>query len=290
MAADLPPMTLDEAQRLYDRPAIVQSVQQNSNSTDPAALDAVSSIKASRNEAQKARAQAVIDTGLSVGVKAGLSWQLRNIDTAVGKMSRDLEFIYDFNPLMIHQRVVPAVITESRNLYNQDGDFAVRLSGAFYKIERQARFSSVSPNWREYLSFPKVEVDRNGMMSMLMPTTDEERAVWRVAVKSGWNQGVEQANIMLVQAMDRLNRDFSGMSRFHRFVTTGKISMPAIASEDIPISRNGATMAVDETLLRITTLPEFNSKMGMWQGVLISTPANATTAALPIKKTESAKQ
>ena len=75
---------------------------------------------------------------------------------------------------------------------------------------------------------------------------------------------------MLSQAMDRLNRDFSGMGRFHRFVVEGKVSLPAIATEDIPVSRNGSTMAVDETLLRITTLPEFNSKMGSWQGVVIS--------------------
>lgn len=278
MAADLPPMTLDEAQRLFERPAIVQPASPNA---DAAAVDAANPAKAARNEAQKARAQAIIDTGLSVGLKAGLAWQLRNVEAAVDKVSRDLESIYDFNPLMIQQRVVPPVITEARNLYNQDGDYAVRLSGAFYKIERQARFSSVSPNWREYLNFPKATVDRGNLMSMLMPSTDEERAVWRVAVKNGWDQGVEQANIMLTQAMDRLNRDFGGMSRFHRFVITGKITLPAIASEDIPVSQNGATMAVDETLLRITTLPEFNSKMGSWQGIVLSSPKPATAPAAP---------
>ncbi|MFM9526484.1 type IV secretory system conjugative DNA transfer family protein, partial [Listeria monocytogenes] len=71
---------------------------------------------------QKARGQALRDTALSVGVKAGLSWQLRNIDAAVKKSGRDLDLIYDFTPLMIKQRVVPAVITEARDLYHQDGD------------------------------------------------------------------------------------------------------------------------------------------------------------------------
>lgn len=285
MAADLPPMTLDEAQRLYDRPAVVRPASPNA---DASAVDAANPAKAARNEAQKARAQAIVDTGLSVGLKAGLAWQLHNIEVAVGKVSRDLESIYDFNPLMIQQRVVPPVITEARNLYNQDGDYAVRLSGAFYKIERQARFSSVSPNWREYLDFPKATVDRDGLMSMLMPATDDERNVWRVAVKNGWDQGVEQANIMLTQAMDRLNRDFSGMSRFHRFVVTGKITMPAIASEDIPVSRGGATLAVDETLLRITALPEFNSKMEAWEGVVLSVPKPITSTAESQERAEAA--
>jgi hypothetical protein len=42
---------------------------------------------------QKARAQALLDTGLSIGLKTGLTWQLRNIEKAVGGLSRDLESI-----------------------------------------------------------------------------------------------------------------------------------------------------------------------------------------------------
>jgi defect-in-organelle-trafficking protein DotC len=140
----------------------------------------------------------------------------------------------------------------------------------FTKLNDNRVSPSVSPNWREYLTFPKAVVDSS--LVTMKPTTEEESVVWRIAVKNGWDQGVEQANIMLTQAMDRMNRDYGGMTRFHRFVIMGKVSMPAIASEDIPISQNGATMAVDETLLRITTLPEFNGKLDQWQSVVISTP------------------
>jgi defect-in-organelle-trafficking protein DotC len=258
MLADQGPMSLEEAQRLFDRPAQVRAA---------GAVPGGGGVQ-SANEAQKARSKAVYDTALSVGLRAGLTWQLRNINAAVQGMSRDLDLVYDFGALMINQRVVPPVITEARNLYNQDGDYAVRLSGAFYKIERQARISSVPPNWREYLSFPKgVLPDQSDMLAI---RSDDDRLVWREAVKNGWAQGVEQANLMLKQAMDRLNRDFGGMSRFHKFVVEGKVSLPAIASEDIPVSKNGSTMAVDETLLRITTLPDFNSKMGSWQAIVTS--------------------
>ncbi len=269
MAADLPPtMTLDEAQRFFDRPAFSRS----------AGNDGL------RNEAQKARAQAIMDTALSVGVKAGLSWQLRNIEAAVTKSGRDLDLIYDFTPLMIKQRVVPAVITEARDLYNQDGDYAVRLSGAFYTIKQQARFASVAPNWREYLTFPRTTVDRSGLLGMMMPKDADEHNAWKVTVKSGWEQGVAQANIMLSTAMDRLNRDFVGMTRFHRFAIEGKVSLPAIATEDIAVTKEGATMAVDETLLRLTTLPDFNSKINTWQGVVTSQPRRVTVlpAAAPV--------
>lgn len=243
---------------MYDRPAHVRAA-----GTPPSG-----EASADLNGAQVARAKAVHDAALSVGLKAGMAWQLRNIDSVITSMARDLDQVYDFGALMINQRVVPAVITESRNVYNQEGDYAVRLSGAFYKIERQARLSSVPPSWREYLSFPRgvASIPTN----VLAVRDGNERIVWEQAVKSGWSQGVEQANLMLTQSMDRLNRDFGGMSRFHRFVIEGKVSLPAIATEDIPVSHSGATMAVDETLLRITTLPEFNSKLGAWKGLVIS--------------------
>jgi defect-in-organelle-trafficking protein DotC len=261
-------MTLDEAQRLYQRPAIVQPA-----SPDGQGDDLQAGLGGARNEAQKARAQALLDTALGIGLKAGLAWQLRNIRIVVNGMSRDLDLLYNFNTLMIHQRVVPPVVSEARDLYNQEGDYALRLSGAFYKIERQAAFASVSPSWRGYLSFPKVTLDSSNLISLLTPANEAERAVWRAAVKNGWNQGVEQANIMLTQGMDRLNRDFGGMSRFQLFVIEGKLSLPAIAREDIPLTQTGGTMAVDETLLRITTLPQFNLPPSRWQGIITSAKA-----------------
>lgn len=261
MFMDLPPISLDEALRLFDRPAIVRRASVGRDAIE------VNS-KASLNEAQKARIKAVMDAGFVVGMKAGLAWQLDNINAVVISMSRDLDLVYDFRALMINQRVVPPVITEARNLYNQDSDYAVRLSGALYKIERQARFSSVPPNWREYLTFAKAKpVDAEDAWAI---QSEEDRNIWRMSVKKGWGQGVEQANIMLAQAMDRLNRDFGGMSRFHRFVVEGKVSLPAIAVDDIAVTQNGDTMAVDETLLRIVDLPQFNSKLATWQAMVIS--------------------
>jgi defect-in-organelle-trafficking protein DotC len=267
---DPPLMTLEQAEHLYKRPAIIQPA---------AAGDGEQSAAAPSNLAQKARAQALLDTALGVGIKAGLAWQLRNVRIAIDGLARDLDLLYNFQPLMIHQRVVPPVITETRNLYNQNDDNTVRLSGAYYKIERQAAFASVAPSWRTYLSFPPASTDGDPMLSMLLPANPAERTAWEMAVKDGWDQGVAEANLMLTRGMDRLNRDFSGMSRFHRFVLDGKITLPAVAREDIPVTQSGVSMAVDETLLRITTLPQFEAHLAKWQGTLISNASSTRTAS-----------
>jgi defect-in-organelle-trafficking protein DotC len=277
LVIDPPVMTLEHAQHLYERPAIIQPTAPG-KTADPS-----TQLSATPNMAQKARAQALLDTALGVGVKAGLAWQLHNVRIAINGVARDLDLLYNFQPLMIHQRVVPPVISEARNLYNQDDDYTVRLSGAYYKIERQATFASVAPSWRAYLSFPLATPNDDRVLSMLLPANSAERAAWELAIKDGWDQGVAEANLMLTRGMDRLNRDFNGMSRFHRFVLDGKISLPAIAREDIPVTQSGASMAVDETLLRITTLPQFDAHLAKWQGTVISnaSPARANSPAPP---------
>lgn len=267
MAMDMPPMSMEQAQRLYEGPAYVQVVGGSRNQSSEAAAV----LMAEQNEAQRARSQALLDTALGVGVKAGIAWQLEKIRGDVRAKERTLDTIYDFGSLMIQGRVVPPVIIQATDLYNQDGDLALRLSGAYYKIEAQAKFSSVAPSWRSYLSFPA----SHGVQSsygMIRPTNSDEKGLWEQAVADGWRQGVDQANIMFEHSLDRLNRDFTGMIRFHEFVLQGKITMPVVASESIPVTNDGSTMTVDETLLRITTLPEFDGDMNKWLGL---TPGSA---------------
>lgn len=272
MALDLPPLSLQDVERLYEKPAHVRVLDAAAKTPPTNSADAVQVVKAGKNEAAKSRAQALLDTGLSVGIKTGMAWQITNVTRAVTRRERDLDTLYNFNFLMIHDRVVPPVITEARDLYNQDGDLALRLSGALYKIESQARFSSVAPTWRDYLTFPAPMLDMPTLASSLAPRDAQEREVWRLAVNDGWRQGVTQANLVFTEAFDRMNRDLAGMLRFHTFVIEGKITMPAIASEAIPVSQAGRTLSVDETLLRITTLPEFDNRLNQWRGFATQSP------------------
>lgn len=247
MAADIP-MNLEQVQAYYDRPAIVRSADDPNTGTAAAKIEALK------------------EAALGIGVKAGLRKQLSHIHSVIESKSRELDTVYDFGNLMIKDRVVPAVITEARDLYNQDGAYALRLSGAFYKIEQQPRFSSVPPNWRDYLYFGTAAVGDEPVFGNLRPKNDVEREIWRDYIAKGWNQGVDQANVMLQYGLDRLNRDLTGMIRFHTFVLQNKITMPAIASQAwVYSAQNAEAIAVDETLLRITTLPEFNSSVDKWK-------------------------
>lgn len=268
------PISLEALESLHDRRGGYVAPAPSS-AKDAATLNEL--LKAGKNSGAAARTQAIRDTALSLGVKGGIVWQLDNIRVIINRRARDLDTIYDFGHLMIQDRVVPPVISEARDLYNQDGDLALRLSGAYYKIESQAKFSSVAPNWRQYLTFPRLRIEYSILTHTLKPRNDDERRLWRLAVADGWRQGVEQANLMLKNGMDRMNRDFTGMLRFHSFVLQGRIRMPAVASEQIAVTHRGETMAVDETLLRITDLSDFVTDTRNWTGVITQSPLASPT-------------
>ena len=268
-------ISLDQALQLQDKPVVT--------GTDDSSSDALAGkMNQSKNDAQQARTNALVTTATGLGVKLGLTWQLTNINNAIKKDERSLDTAYDFGIYMIQDRVVPPVITEMRDVYTQDGDYTLRLSGAAYKIENQARFSSVSPTWRNYLTFPLPEVTQSSVATLLKPRDESEATIWRTALKEGWYQGVEQANIMLEYGFDRMNRDLLGMMRFHTFVRQGKISMPAIAYERMDLALDGATLAIDEKLLRITTLSQFSESIQTWKASISMSPQAAPVGLMPI--------
>jgi defect-in-organelle-trafficking protein DotC len=264
--ANTDPLSLEQAQNLYK-----SKKSPKDDAPDAGAL----AIQHQKNVATQARIQALFDTAFKLGVKSGLTWQLLTINKSVKKYTRELDTVYDFGRLMVKDLVVPPVITETRDLYHQDGDNSLRLSGAYYRIESQAKFASNAPNWREYLMFPTPDSSSTDTFLTIKPKNDSEEQLWRAAVSDGWQQGVEQANLLLRNGLDRLNRDFIGMLRFHTFVTQGKITMPLIATERIPVTKKNGTLAVDEKLLRISKLPDFDENIEKWRSII--RPAQART-------------
>lgn len=210
--------------------------------------------------AAQARLESLEMYAFNIAIKAAISNRIAEINSTVAKNERYLDAIYNFQPLMIGNRVVPPVITEARGLYNQNSNLQIRLSGVVYDINEQARFSSVAPNWREYLTFPSAADAYDEVVFGTIgfePKTTEEKRIWVKASQKGWEQGITQANNILLAAMDNLNRDYTGMVRFHQFVKQGKVSMPIIRNYDLYDTNLGQRLLLDEQLLQIEAVPEF---------------------------------
>lgn len=251
-------MNLEQLERAYE----ARSVDKNSDYAKQMGSSG-SNFLAQQNSMQHLRQQALQDVARSIGIKHGLNAQLEKINGVIAAQQSSLEKIYNFAPYLIYERVVPPVIIESKDLYNQDNDTSVRLSGAIYKIERQARIVSVAPNWREYLNFPVMRV--NVEPGTLLPANTSEKNVWKQALAQGWQEGIVQANDMLNQALNRLNRDYTGIIRFHRFAKEGKVTLPVLSESRFDMTQNVGKMVLDERLLRLTVLSDFQASMKDWK-------------------------
>lgn len=195
--------------------------------------------------------------------KQGIKSRLKQAELAISSNARDLDAIYDFGPLLIKGKVIPPVITEANDIYNLEDSTTIRTSDRIYQIKNQARFSSVAPNWRAYMQLP-IETKAYGsdifISKALMPENEAEKQVWLLATVKGWDSGVQQANTMLENNFKRLNRDYVGMVRFHEFVLQGKLTMPLISEYDLDNSNDGNTMVLNEQMLKLTQLPQFENK------------------------------
>ena len=125
------------------------------NTDSLAGLQSLSTTK--RTKAQKAdsiskiREMALQETALSVGAQSGLAWRAKYIDDELIKQARNLDAIYDFNALVLENDVLPPVLLEGRKMLNMADTQTIRISDRTYKVTKQARFVTSSPNWRQYL-------------------------------------------------------------------------------------------------------------------------------------------
>ena len=217
------------------------------------------------------RLNAVRDAAIGVGLRGGMKARTDEINEALKQVERSMDVTYDFRPYVVQDRVLPPVITESRDVYTQSGDTVIRLAGRAYRIEAQARFVSRVPTWREYLVM-KYEITMPS--PALLPKTPEETEVWKQSVADGWSEGMAQADKAFDMNYDRLDRDYLGILRFHKLVASNMVTMPIIAQSSMSVTGNGDQMAVDEHLLRITLLPSFNLNVDNW----MATPSRVEAA------------
>lgn len=218
------------------------------------------------------RLKTIMDQIYQYALRKGMESEMKTIRTVIAKNERNLDAIYNFSPLVIHDRVIPPIITEARNITQNDNGSTLKTTGFIYKIEKQASFSTLPPNWRTYLNFPKSEYEvdlAEAPTKDLLPKGVKEKELYQKQTIKGFRDGQAQAQSIFKYSLNRLNRDYIGMSRFHEFVIAGKVSMPSIARKELALVNNKEAMALDQKLLTIRTLPSFDGNMLNWNTWLV---------------------
>lgn len=215
------------------------------------------------------RLKAILDNAYQHAVKVGIQSEMNGIVSTLqdAKVIRNLDSIFNFDALLLKDRVVPPVITEARDIVQNKNGTSFKTTSMVYKIEKQAYFSTTAPNWRSYLTFPLVDyrVDFSETPTKdMMPKNSREYDAWRVKTENGFKEGQKIASEMFEYSLNKLVRDYTGMIRFHEFVLANKISMPTLSRSDLAVSNTGNVMAIDQKLLTIRTLPSFEGNTLKW--------------------------
>ncbi len=240
------------------------------NTDSLAGLEAMATTKkrASGHKASmsKIREMALKETALSLGAQSALAWRAKYIDEELVKQTRHLDQIYDFNALLLEHNILPPVLLEGRHSYNQADTQTIRVSDRTYKVNKQAHFVTTPPNWRQYLWMdyqPPAYPDKT-----LLPTNKAEREIWKYYINQGWQNGVEQANIILEESIARIKEDFTGMILYRKLLAMNMVSPPFVSHTDLGVTGDGKEIHIDDRVLRITALPELNTHSNEWRAAV----------------------
>ena len=167
---------------------------------------------------------------LGFGARAGLARRGWEIGALLDSHAARLSGIYRFGDLMLHESgfaVLPPVVDETRDAFRLGRTHArAATAERVLRIVEPARIAAAPPGWRDFLrrSWPAPQLPA----AVLFPRGAEETARWRDWLAEGWAQGTALAGDIFAADLDRLNRTFEGIVRWHRLHRAGMISAPGL--------------------------------------------------------------
>ena len=213
------------------------------------------------------RAEALKETALMYGSRAGLYARMRVINGILDRRAVAFDQVFPFAQLMLAQNVCPPVVQVGYdNVRVPDGDRqTMRLADAIYDIVSNPQFAQTPPDWRTYLylSADKPEPPDES----LLPDAGKpaEVALWQDYVERGWRAGVEQADRTFEVKLNQLVRDLTGMALYRELLAKEMISPPRVSEEFLGVTGSRKRMSVNDRILTIQALPSFVHKNQKWK-------------------------
>lgn len=211
------------------------------------------------------RAQMLRDAAKTVGFRGGLSARAIELLRALDGRARGLEAMFQFSPLVSKSGTIPPVIVAAENVAAFSPD-QIRTAHQVYKIEREERFVSVPPTWRDYLTtgLPnRPDVDLPDLHAR--PQDANEQVIWKAAVQEGWGEGQQQADAILTANFNRLIRDYSGMMLYSTLLQQGIVSGTRVAESRQTLTGDQRQIILGDTLRRVTRKAAFETDPRKWR-------------------------
>lgn len=212
-------------------------------------------------EMKKLRETALEEVATRVGFQEGYLWRYKQILNILTMRESALDSIFDFGPLLLHQRtVMPPVITQADAYTELKNPNEMVRTGTSYKILKPAKLITVDPSWRDYLLIPEGAIRVEKIHAAMLPTDDDEQEVWEKAVTENWFNGIEHANKMFQVGVNKLLVDLRGIILYKMLEEQGYISVPKFARGHLAIRVGDENLEMDQEVFRIVEKSKFSKK------------------------------
>jgi defect in organelle trafficking protein DotC len=221
-------------------------------------------------ELGKASREAMRESALGYGARAGLSRRTWETSAYLEGRASYLDRVWNFGALMIPIRggaavVVPPVIeVGGESVAVDEGGQSANVVQRSARILQDARVVGITPTWRGYLS-RSWNPDPGLPDPILLPRNEEEKRTWIEHMRQGWGLGIEQADAIYEADLAAMNRDFRGMVLYRELVASGLIKELYLAEADLGVTGGGPEMKIGERTVRITTPASLSADMTKWR-------------------------
>ena len=217
--------------------------------------------------AEEHRNAAMRLTALGFGARAGLARRSWEIGVMLERLSAPLSAIYRFDDLMLTEQgftVLPPVLAETRQAFRLGrGQARAASAQRVLRIVEPERIVSAAPHWRDYL----VRSWRTPAppAAVLFPRTGPETALWRQRLAEGWSHGTALGDDIFAADLDRLNRIFEGVVRWHRLHLADMVSAPGVMAAYTAATGHESLLRIGETNVRLDRRAAFNLDTRAWR-------------------------
>lgn len=241
-----------------------------SSSDMPRDFDRIAALKSnSASGVNNIRSEALQQTARGLGAQTALAWRSRQINTILNKQKRNLNKIFNFNLLILPNDVLPPILAEGRDTLNLADPSTIRAADRDYQIVFPPRFVTAPPSWRDYIwmNYKKPEAPN----AVLLPKNLAERKIWNKYIRTGWTEGVAQADAIFSANIGRLQRDYQGMILYRKLLAQGMVTAPFVSKADLGVTGGGNAMRINDRVLRITSTSELKPNSNSWKPAITKT-------------------
>lgn len=214
------------------------------------------------------RIDALREAALSYGARGGLAYRTWHIRQEIETRAAYLDKVFDFRQLLVPAAsgllIEPPIISEALDAMMIDsGGQQAAVADRVLNIGKNARIVSAPRTWRAYLEREWGDVEPPP--DILRPDNKEEREQWAEWIEEGWKLGIEQADEIFQEDLNRLTADYQGMVRYRMLLAQGMVTPPYALQVDRGVTGGGDNMRIGDRALSIQELPKLQKGHEEWQ-------------------------